>query len=696
MKNLSKKILAIASDHPNKSATYKKQIESLFHDKIIIKELHVTENTFPSKLDLEFDVALICAEKVFYLLKPFVKKDVPLIMFKRTISKSAFDLISKIPPRSDVAIYGSDSEMESVIMTRLYTLGLTSITFFPYTKFKNRLKKFDAIVVLDDKTNERKYNINHDNIIFTGPSMLDISTIVDLAIKLDLEDYIFHRDITSSFKELASADFGFANTLKKAKLCESYLAILLDIVNKGVLGIDSSGSIKIFNNLARTLLKFNGITMIRSNAFELFPFIPFKEVLERKQIVKDMVLPYEDTHLIVSIAPMAHSGKVVGAIATLKKYTDAEKEQDSIRAQIMDKGHTAKHNFNDIISVSKEMDRCKSIAKIMASSDSSVLITGETGTGKEMFAQSIHNCSPRRNQPFVALNCGALPESLMESELFGYEEGSFTGAKKGGKQGLFELAHNGTIFLDEIAEMPPYLQLKLLRVIQEREIMRIGGDRIIKINIRIIAATNQNLKKAVEEQRFRDDLYYRLNVLPLNIPPLRHRKDDILPLFNFFKEKLKGRFTLSEDAKEIIKNYNWNGNTRELRNVVEYLTFLDFDIVEAKDLPIRCTEVEKASISKVEKDLIDKFLISIDGELDKYLFVLSELYDSYENNTNIGRRKIYKSAVEKGLYLTEHQIRKILAHLESFSMIDVSKGRGGSSINKFGINTFNYLNDIVR
>ena len=184
--------------------------------------------------------------------------------------------------------------------------------------------------------------------------------------------------------------------------------------------------------------------------------------------------------------------------------------------------------------------------------------------------------------------------------------------------------------------------------------------------------------------------------MPLNIPPLRHRKDDILPLFNFFKEKLKGRFTLSEDAKEIIKNYNWNGNTRELRNVVEYLTFLDFDIVEAKDLPIRCTEVEKASISKVEKDLIDEFLISIDGELDKYLFVLSELYDSYENNTNIGRRKIYKSAVEKGLYLTEHQIRKILAHLESFSMIDVSKGRGGSSINKFGINTFNYLNNIVR
>ena len=218
MKNLSKKILAIASDHPNKSDTYKKQIESLFHDKIIIKELHVTENTFPSKLDLEFDVVLICAEKVFYLLKPFVKKDVPLIMFKRTISKSAFDLISKIPPRSDVAIYGSDSEMESVIMTRLYTLGLTSITFFPYTKFKNRLKKFDAIVVLDDKTNERKYNINHDNIIFTGPSMLDISTIVDFAINLDLEDYIFHRDITSSFKELASADFGFANTLKSQAL----------------------------------------------------------------------------------------------------------------------------------------------------------------------------------------------------------------------------------------------------------------------------------------------------------------------------------------------------------------------------------------------------------------------------------------------------------------------------------------------
>ncbi|WDC84728.1 sigma 54-interacting transcriptional regulator [Caloramator sp. mosi_1] len=191
-----------------------------------------------------------------------------------------------------------------------------------------------------------------------------------------------------------------------------------------------------------------------------------------------------------------------------------------------------------IITNSPKMKECINIAKKIAKSDYTVLINGESGTGKEMIAQSIHNYSNRSIYPFVAVNCAALPENLLESELFGYEKGAFTGALKEGKIGLFEIANNGTIFLDEIGDMPLKLQTRLLRVLQEKQIMRVGSDNIINVNVRVIAATNKDLKKLVDEGLFREDLYYRINVLPISLPPLRERKEDIMPLLeSFLKEK---------------------------------------------------------------------------------------------------------------------------------------------------------------
>lgn len=193
------------------------------------------------------------------------------------------------------------------------------------------------------------------------------------------------------------------------------------------------------------------------------------------------------------------------------------------------KGFQAAYSFKDICGGSSSIDQCIRYAKRYAHTDLTVLLLGETGSGKEMFAQSMHNASSRRNGPFVAVNCAALPEGILESELFGYDEGAFTGARRSGKMGLFELSHNGTIFLDEIGEMPMSLQSRLLRVLQERRVMRLGGDRVFPVNIRIFAATNQNLIELVQKHKFREDLFYRLNVLTLKIPPLRERPRDIPP-----------------------------------------------------------------------------------------------------------------------------------------------------------------------
>jgi transcriptional regulator with PAS, ATPase and Fis domain len=232
------------------------------------------------------------------------------------------------------------------------------------------------------------------------------------------------------------------------------------------------------------------------------------------------------------------------------------------------------YTFDKIIGNNEKFLKTIDYAKKIADSRSTVLITGESGTGKEIFAQSIHNSSIRRDEAFIAVNCGAIPRTLIESELFGYEEGAFTGAKKGGNAGMFELADEGTIFLDEISELPISLQTTLLRVIQEKTIRPIGSDRIIPIDVRLIVATNKDLSKMVSENKFRQDLYYRLNVLNINIPPLRERKEDIPLLINEICKNNNRKINLSDEAIDFLKNYNCPGNIRELQNFINRLLIL--------------------------------------------------------------------------------------------------------------------------
>jgi transcriptional regulator with PAS, ATPase and Fis domain len=234
----------------------------------------------------------------------------------------------------------------------------------------------------------------------------------------------------------------------------------------------------------------------------------------------------------------------------------------------------ARYNFDDIIGNSESIQRTKTVARYVSQGISSVLIFGETGTGKELFAQAIHNASLRSDKPFIAINCGAVPPSLIEGNLFGYVEGSFTGAKKGGSAGIFESANGGTVFLDEISEMEWDLQARLLRVLQEQEVTRLGSSKPIRVNVRIISSTNRNLKRLVEEKKFREDLFYRLNVVELKVPPLKERHDDIQPLTRCFLEKynrILGRMVedISAEVLDIFCRHEWPGNVRELQNCIE-------------------------------------------------------------------------------------------------------------------------------
>jgi transcriptional regulator with PAS, ATPase and Fis domain len=261
----------------------------------------------------------------------------------------------------------------------------------------------------------------------------------------------------------------------------------------------------------------------------------------------------------------------------------------------------SKYCFDDIIGHSKLLQKEKKFARKAAEYDSSVLILGESGTGKELFAHAIHHESARRDRPFARVNCSAIPDGLIESELFGYEGGAFTGANSSGKIGKFEFANHGTIFLDEIGEMPYNIQAKLLRVLEEKEIVKIGGNVPRRINFRLISATNQNIKKMMEQQSFRVDLFYRINVFTIDLPPLREIKEDIALLVQHFlnsQNRINGKRIdkISNEALEILKHYDWPGNIRELRNVIErsYLTCTNSHI-DVEDLPLSITKPDKHS-----------------------------------------------------------------------------------------------------
>ena len=323
----------------------------------------------------------------------------------------------------------------------------------------------------------------------------------------------------------------------------------------------------------------------------------------------------EEIFCLLSTKSIEFEDENIGTVFTLKNMVDVYKEVNDL--SIMD----LPTSFDDILGDSESMVRLKEDARQIAGSGSTVLIQGESGTGKELLARAIHNYGEYSDKPFIAVNCAAIPDNLLESELFGYEEGAFSGAKKGGKLGKFQLAHEGTIFLDEIGEMPLHLQPKILRVLQEREIEKLGGTGTIPVSVRVIAATNKNLEELIKEGKYREDLFYRLNVIPFKMTPLRERKEDIPLLLEFFLNKyndslVKNIKGYTMEAEKALVNYRWKGNGRELQNVVEYMVNMsseEYLIYEIIPLNLRehmeSGRVEADGIPKIDdvlKDLIQK------------------------------------------------------------------------------------------
>ena len=389
--------------------------------------------------------------------------------------------------------------------------------------------------------------------------------------------------------DLISNKLKAQNKTEELELEKKKLEILLNGMNKAVVSTDISGNIDKYNSKFKELFNLQDDKLSTGNIFNILDFIktPLDKNFEK---YKMGVFSYKDKGKnikgIYNISEILVKHKLKGYVIDFIENKEAIKNYNKINKDY-------KITLDNIIGNSDIMEHTKQKALIAAKSNSTVLITGESGTGKELFARAIHNHSDRGDYPFVAVNCAAIPDNLLESELFGYEEGAFTGAKKGGKLGKFELAHKGTIFLDEIGDMSLHLQGKLLRVLQERELDKIGGKSNVFIDVRVIAATNKNLEEMVLKGTFREDLYYRLNVIPIKLPSLRERKDDIPFLIDYMIKEYSSKLNkdvigLEHSVKHALVNYFWPGNVRELQNVIEYCinmsnsAILTFDILPDK------------------------------------------------------------------------------------------------------------------
>lgn len=688
-----KKTVAIMTISEQVGMFYTQQLYGLFGDIISVKNYSVEENGFENMINADLYLVGATSSDIFEYALSCIPQTSQVVLSNLTFTKHSIEMLKKLPQGTKALLVNLSSNMAMETVSDLYKLGINNIEFTPVGP--------DAVSVPHLKiavtpAEARFVPSFVEQTVDIGHRVFSSGVIAEMAFKLGIPDFLSTEKCKAYNAALAEREYGLETLNSRAWNLEGRFEILLNAIDIGVVGIDNDNIIFAFNNAAERVLgekRQNVLGKTTDMALSCLPINIFTDNMAKADI---KLINVKNNPVSLSIVPIIQGDRFLGYFAIVQRFNDEEEKQRKLRLQMLNRGHVAKYTFDDIIGTCPQILQAKSVAQKMAASNASVLIYGESGTGKELFAHAIHNYSQRASMPFVAINCAALPESLLESELFGYAEGSFTGAKKGGKLGLFEHAHNGTLFLDEIEGMSHTLQIKLLRVLQEKEIIRVGDDRIVNVDVRIIAASNENIKEMVNKGSFRKDLYYRLNALPLEIPPLRCRQGDVMVLANHLIEEIGADFVISAEAQRAFNEYKWDGNIRELRNIIEYLNYVGKDVIEYDDLPeVFHNKEYDVYIEKQNDIMLDEFNFMAGKKEQQYSFVLNCLYIANRENKNAGREKISKLACQKGLVITQQEIRTIFSNCERYGLVDILKGRNGTKITEKGIKLVENINKMV-
>ena len=627
----------------------KNNLEEVFGNYIMF------ENCFLADLDaykkLRADAFLAIDERVFQKAKEYVNDFNKVIKINRSIEQNVLKTISDIPAGTNVLIVNDSYSTAVDTVNCFYEIGISHINMIPFDRKVDHTGIYDHLS-LAITPSERHFVPKHiKKIIDIGYRKVSFDTMFKLMKLLDLDISVVNRNLFRYIQTLAEPDAVFHTNYVYGYLKSEMLSKIANSSKNGMLLIDNGRHIVYANDRAAEILKADSIDNVNLERLIGTGALKKPGVMDQPVTINEINYYYDEY-------PIKLMDEIVGYYITLQE----ENELLPAKKINQQKGHVAKHYFQNIIHISEEMDKAVHTAEQIALSEHTVLIYGESGTGKELFAQSIHNGSYREKQPFVAVNCAALPENLLESELFGYEPGAFTGANSKGKTGLFEQANHGTIFLDEIGDVSLNLQSRLLRTIQEKQIMKIGSDRIIDVDVRLIAATNKNLRLAVKEGNFRSDLFYRLNVLPIRIPPLRKRKEDIIPLLRHF---LKSAFkNLTQEEIELLTSYEWPGNVREVENFCTYYKTLS-------SFPEYIFEWEHKTEQQLSSTSIQHTIMKI-------------ISKNTEISHGIGRSSLAQQLKNSGFHLSDGTLRAMLEQLQNEGLVEIGKGRYGTRITEKG------------
>lgn len=670
-----KKIAVIAYSLKT-SVFYADQLRGLFGSGVEVASYALEKGI---NAPIQADVALISAHSIYGYVEEKLAQCQYLMIADLTLYQEAVDQLRALPRGSRAMLVNSTMEMAVETIRLIHNAGIKHIEMTPV---------YPGIAVVPDVpiaiTPGELDLVPPDvpQIVDLKDRTLSMHTVINLAAKLGMTDMLQSPQVQTYAARLATKDSGIGDLIDRMQEQKKKLELVMEVFDGGVISLSGYGIISFLNPVAEVLLDTHPAA-VGQPLVTLLPEL--KDIQFRKLTapVKDIIIERRGQMVDVSVYPLGAAAASGEFILMLKTIEDMEEGHERMRRQIKARGFNAKYSFSSIKTQSPKMLSLMESAKKMAASSSSIVIHGQSGTGKELFAQAIHNASPRREYPFIAINCASIPESLLESELFGYSEGAFTGAKKGGKKGYFELANQGTLFLDEIGEMDLNLQARILRVLQEKEITRVGGDRVFSIDVRVISASNKRLLQMVRRNLFREDLYYRLNVLSLEIPPLKERREDIPLLLEEFQTELHTNVRFTPQAVGFLQAYPWNGNVRELRNFAERVSYLGHSQVTAEDARA-LLDCEDEELGGAGSDTEEQLMYLEPDQRREYLAILAVLDHNGRLGLHQGRMEISRSLAARGVSMTETQVRTALQNLQRYGCVHIWPGRRGTELTADG------------
>ncbi len=615
-----------------------------------------------------------------------------LIIARRTIDFDALDELFFLPEGSPVIFVNDVKEAAINGIEALEEVGLDHLELIPFYPGLDENEIQEARLALTPGEVDKVPGFVEE-VIDIGPRLMDYTTIVSILNSLGILENQANRFSNKYLQKIIKMGKKLAHSAREINRLNSQLNQIINGLNEAVLVYNPEGKISVATGQVRELLDL-GDKDLQGRAVQ--------DIIYRKDLLSFLMNIEQEEKEIFALGGTSTSvnkfylSESDNIIAVFQNVQETLANNRQLKQDLINRGYYARYTFKDIIGTSNKIKKARRIAKKLAETELTILLEGETGTGKELFAGAIHNASNRREGPFLAVNFSALHDDLIESELFGYEEGAFTGAKKGGKAGLFEQAESGTIFLDEIGDVSKKVQARLLRVLQEKEVMRIGSNEIKPVDVRIIAATNKNIASLVEAGEFRQDLYYRLKTGYIRIPPLRERKGDIRELLDYFIEiESAHKIEITNEVIDELLSYNWYGNIRELKNILSYmLAVSDDNYLNLEDIPdpgfFQIGSQEKSRVFDDSTGLEDsavvkgspgyaKSLAGLNNDLNKEeLYILKKIKEIRAEGDLVGRKTLAESLKGSEYELTEYQVRNRLVNLEDKGYLERKRGRHGT------------------